>query len=75
MSLVLATERGEDAPTWREIVVGAVRSLGAEARLSEIYAALENHSKAAANRHWRAKIRQTVARTGLRRVGGSVWAV
>jgi len=55
--------------TWREAVVGAMRALGGDASLGELYGVLEAHPRAAVNRHWRQKVRQTVARAGLPRVG------
>lgn len=52
-------------PTWREIVCDALRSLGGNAHLKDIYQALESHPKARNNVHWRAKIRQTLSRAHI----------
>ena len=68
--------KGLDATaSWREVVVDALRNLGGQGRLSELYAALEGHPKAGANRNWRAKVRQTLARAGLSRVDEATYAV
>lgn len=67
--LYLIDRHGADSAaepqTWREIVADTLKALGGSARLTEIYASLENHPKARANQHWRAKIRQTLQRLGL----------
>ncbi len=55
-------------PGWREVVVEALKGLGGEAGLSQLYAALEDHPRARRNPNWRQKVRQTVARAGLPRV-------
>jgi hypothetical protein len=62
-------------PAWRDIVTEAIRELGGTARLRDIYAALESHPRVAANAHWREKIRQTVARIGVPRVGTGQYAL
>jgi len=62
-------------PAWREVVVETIRKLGGAVRLREIYAALETHPRVAANPHWREKIRQTVARIGLPRIGAGQYAL
>jgi hypothetical protein len=62
-------------PVWRDIVTEAIRELGGTARLRDIYAALESHPRVAANAHWREKIRQTVARIGVPRVGAGQYAL
>lgn len=63
------------AASWKEVVVAALRSLGGKGRLDELYAALEGHPKVGANRNWRAKVRQTVARARLPRVDDATYAV
>ena len=62
-------------PAWRDIVTEAIRELGGTARLRDIYAALESHPRVATNAHWREKIRQTVARIGVPRVGTGQYAL
>ena len=61
--------------TWREIVADTLKALGGSARLAEIYDRLENHPKARANQHWRAKIRQTLQRLGLEPVAPAQYSL
>jgi hypothetical protein len=56
-------------------VIETIRQLGGAPRLSEIFCALETHPRAGDNPHWRKKIRQTVARIGLPRVGTGQYAL
>jgi hypothetical protein len=69
MHLVLAHANDDPraSQTWREAVVDVMRRMGGKARLPDLYAALEDHPKTAANENWRAKIRQTVGRMRLQR--------
>ena len=53
--------------TWREVVIEAIRRLGGTASLSDLYRVLKDTTKAAANPHWQAKIRQTVRKAGISR--------
>jgi hypothetical protein len=53
-------------PSWAKLVVATLQALGGSATIQSLYAALESHPKSRANRHWQAKIRQTVARVGQR---------
>ncbi len=53
----------------------AIHELGGTARLREIYTALEGHPRVATNSHWQEKIRQTVARIGVPRVGAGQYAL
>ena len=46
--------------TWKDIVVEALRSLGGEAHLRDINAAVEDHPKTATNPTWRDTIRRVV---------------
>jgi hypothetical protein len=66
----LAIAHDPPMPLWREIVADAMRDLGGRVSLAALYAALEDHPKARANPHWRAKIRQTAARVGNRIAAG-----
>jgi hypothetical protein len=65
----------QSVETWREIVADTLRSLGGTARLADIYDRLEKHPKAQANKHWRAKIRQTLQRLGLEPVAPAQYAL
>lgn len=46
--------------TWRDLVQAAMEQLGGQATLSELYEMIKNTSKAKANPHWQAKVRQTL---------------
>jgi hypothetical protein len=58
------------APTWRAVVLDALRDCGGEASLDDLYRAIEGR-RPTANAHWRPKIRQVVqlyaVRTGTGR--------
>lgn len=71
----LSITRNEPVPAWKTIVVETIREMGGEAGLQELYKALETHPKAKANPHFRAKIRQTIARAGLERVDEGRYAL
>lgn len=58
----LSLQRNVPIPTWKSIVLETIKELGGEAGLQELYKALAEHPKAQANPHFRAKIRQTLAR-------------
>ena len=72
--LFMAVLRQPPMPAWREAVAEAMASLGGQARLAQLYEALENHPKAAGKPNWRAKVRQTVARMGLPQVAPATYA-
>lgn len=59
----LSLAEAEAPGTWREIVSDALASLGGRSTLEQVYQALEGHPKVASNGHWRAKVRQTMARS------------
>lgn len=61
-----------DAP-WREIVASAVMARRGPVKLDELYSELACHPRTARNRHWRAKIRQTLQSGRYRRVGRGQW--
>lgn len=61
-------------PAWRELVLDAIKALGGKARLTDVYASLEDHPKVKANPNWRAKVRQTVARARLPRLDAGLYA-
>lgn len=46
--------------TWRDLVQGALESLGGKAELSSIYEVIQSAEKTKANPHWQAKVRQTL---------------
>lgn len=58
---------------WSAVVRAAVEVLGGEAPLEKIYAEIEGNQPTA-NRWWRAKVRQTLRRVGVRTAPGT-WAV
>jgi DNA N-6-adenine-methyltransferase (Dam) len=64
-----------EGATWRDVVLDALRLVGGTAKLSELYAFLENHPKVKASTHWREKIRQTVGRLGVPKVGQGQYAL
>lgn len=57
--------------SWKELVLETVQREGGKVTLSELYARIEGHPKAKANQHWKAKVRQTVTRANLNRVGSA----
>lgn len=61
----VALYKDQPLPGWHAIVTDTIRRLGGTATLRQLYQTLEGHAKAKANPHWRAKIRQTVARARL----------
>jgi hypothetical protein len=60
--------------TWREAVLDWMRSNDGPVEVDAIYRAFASHPKARANRHWRAKLRQTLQRGPFQRVRRGVWA-
>jgi hypothetical protein len=70
MHLVLVPEQKfTEGASWSEIVMDAFGKVGGTAKLSDLYAFLENHPRAKASTHFREKIRQTVGRLGIPKVG------
>jgi hypothetical protein len=61
--------------SWTELVDKLLKERRRPVTLSEIYATLRRHPKAQRNRHWRAKVRQSLARAGAKRVSPSTYAV
>jgi len=55
--------------SWKELVLEMVEREGGKVSLSDLYSLIGNHPKAQANKNWKAKVRQTVARAKLQRVG------
>jgi site-specific DNA-methyltransferase (adenine-specific) len=54
-------ENGKSAPVWRTLVEAAIRNLGGEAAIDDIYKVIEG-KRPAANRFWKEKVRQTLRR-------------
>lgn len=60
---------------WKSVVTSAVAELGGEASLDDIYAAVEP-KRPTGNDWWRAKVRQTLGRSGaFTRVSAATWAL
>ena len=59
--LVMNPQRCESP--WRDIVLGALKELGGNATLPEIYSAIAEHRRVRASKHWQAKVRQTLAQS------------
>ncbi|GHE79125.1 hypothetical protein GCM10019059_42150 [Camelimonas fluminis] len=66
-----------DPPTssWREIVADCIATLGGAATLTELYSSLETHPRTRANPNWRAKVRQTIARARMPKIGRAKYAL
>lgn len=62
--------------TWRDLVQGALEQLGGRAKLADIYRVLADTKKARKNKHWQAKVRQTLQiNNNFSRVDRGVWAL
>lgn len=70
-----AVESPKVRQSWRDAVLAAVSACGGSAKLSDLYRALEGSINAKENPHWREKIRQTVARVGLKKVSAGQYAL
>lgn len=57
------------APTWRAVVLDALRERGGEASLHELYRVIESR-RPTPNQHWRPKIRQVVQQYAVRTGAG-----
>ena len=55
-----APEQSDQHATWKAIAREALRNLGGTATLPALFRAIEEHPKAKANLHYRAKVRQAV---------------
>lgn len=60
--------------SWSAIMREWVARQGGTVSLSDAYRFFAKHPKARRNPNWRAKVRQTIARTGLKRVGPAEYA-
>lgn len=61
--------------SWREVVVEYVRRQDGPVELAALYRAFARHPKAKANRHWAAKLRQTLQRGPFKRVARGAYAL
>lgn len=57
---IVSAPRISPEPTWREVVVWALKELGGFGHLKEIYAKVEGHRKCAPNSRWKSTIRRVV---------------
>jgi hypothetical protein len=62
-----------EAPTWRALVWECLEALGGTATLGALYRALSAHPKARSNPHYKEKIRQTLGRCRMTRLGGGLY--
>lgn len=61
--------------SWRDVVVEYVRRQSGPVELASLYRAFARHPKARSNRHWAAKLRQTLQRGPFQRVGRGSYAL
>ena len=71
----LPEKQSKHAEGWKEVVTDAFAKMGGKAKLSDLYAFLENHPRVKAATHWRKKIRQTIGRLGLPKVDDEQYAL
>lgn len=62
-------------PSWREAIHSWIKDQPGPVSLRAIYQAFARHPKTRTNRHYRAKIRQTLMRGGFHRVQGDLWSL
>ena len=55
-----ARSKDDTALTWHHLARMTMESMGGEAKLSDLYDALESHPKAQKNPHYRDRIRATI---------------
>ena len=61
---------------WSSIVSSVLTVFNMEAKLSELYSIIESHPHARINKHWKAKVRQTLqASDHFVRVGEGRWGL
>lgn len=74
--LYLGMRMAQAATTWGAVVAKAIEALGGQATLRDVYKVVQDHPKAVANQNWRAKVRQTMARSdGIERVAEATYAI
>lgn len=61
-------------PSWREALTEWIKEQRGPVSLADLYTAFSRHPKSRGNRHYRAKVRQTLARGGFRRQG-DLWSL
>lgn len=62
-------------PSWREAVRSYIASNPGPVALADLYRAFARHPKSVRNRHYKAKVRQTLARGGFQRIGKDLWVL
>ena len=68
--------RDSNSSTWKDVVFVALKKIGRNASLEEIYSEIEGHKKTQNNNNWQAKIRQTLQMSNVFvHVDNGVWAV
>lgn len=60
--------------SWTELVVRILRERRGPVSLTDIYAAVRRHPKAQRNTHWRAKVRQSLARARVARTSAATYS-
>lgn len=58
--------RHAEALTWQEVIRAVMERQGGQIDLDVAYALIQGHPKTHANRHWKAKVRQTLQRMATR---------
>ncbi len=75
-SFLILRPAGDTAPsgaTWRQLVRAILASEGRPIPLAELYRLISGHPLTERNRHWRAKVRQTLQRGAGRRAAPGIW--
>lgn len=70
--VVFVVRHGADV-TWCDLIRELVDRQGGTITLDVAYMLVGSHPKAAANKNWRAKVRQTIQRIGMARVGPATY--
>lgn len=60
-------------PSWRDLVMGWLRTQRGPVAVSDLYKALSDHPKTRGRKNWRPKVRQTLRRAGARRIAHDQW--
>lgn len=60
--------------TWSQVLKDVLTKQSGPLALQDLYRLISNHPKTKSNNHWRAKVRQTLNRSGFKRCGKGVWA-
>lgn len=59
--------------SWTDLVTRLLRERSGPVALADIYSAVRRHPKAARNPNWRAKVRQSLARAGARKIARATY--